>query len=73
MTQLKEVLETSFTEAANYAFFSGTSTIGSELGWIAFKQGVYGVGIAFSSKISTFPMFISRDSTGTWTFRGIAI
>lgn len=69
--QLKEVLETSFTQSTDYAFFSGTSMIGSELGWIAFKQRVYGVGIAFSSKISTFPIFISRDSTGTWTFRGI--
>ena len=71
LDRLKEVLETSFTQSTDYAFFSGTSTIGSELGWIAFKQRVYGVGIAFSSKISTFPMFISRDSTGTWTFRGI--
>ena len=70
IAQLKTDLEASFAKAADYSLFSGNSMSGSELGWIAFKHRDYSVGVAFSANISTFPIFIRRNSTGEWSFSG---
>lgn len=70
ITQLKTDLEASFAKAADYSLFSGNSMSGSELGWVAFKHRDYSVGVAFSANISTFPIFIRRNSTGEWSFSG---
>lgn len=70
ITQLKTDLEASFAKAADYSLFSGNSMSGSELGWVAFKHRGYSVGVAFSANISTFPIFIRRNSTGEWSFSG---
>lgn len=69
--QLKAELEASFAGALNYSVFSGSSMTGSELGWVAFKHKNYSVGVAFSANVSTHPIFINRNSVGTWFFSGM--
>lgn len=64
-------LEKAFLNATNYSIFSGQTMSGEELGWSVFKHVESGVGIAFSKNISQYPIFIKRESTGSWKFTGM--
>ncbi|WP_294144860.1 hypothetical protein [uncultured Clostridium sp.] len=69
-TLVRTDLENAFLNASDYSTFSGQTKTGSELGWVVFKHRESGIGIAFSKNASQYPIFINREPSGVWKFRG---
>ena len=62
-------LEDAYQAADNYKIFSGESNAGYELGWLCFKQqsnSYSAIGIGFSLKIATSPLFLLRNNNSEW-------